>query len=253
MNIIKRVRSPFLSALVLTCGLVTSLSATAEWESAIRSNHTDTIRALYRERDDVDQATDHGKTALMAAAAAGDAELVADLLEEGANPAATNRLNGSVLMYAIGGRDDQTIRLLLETGVPIDGQASNGWGTMMMAAARNDAETITLLAERGADPNAQDIYGWTPLMRAVYLGNADAARALLTLADLDPARTNRNDQNALHLAVIGGEAELVEVLLDHDLKPITDRNGYTPHSIADEMGREDLLALLKDRDRTAGR
>ena len=242
-----------LSAALFLAGLAVADTRSAEWDGAIRSNQTDVIRALYPERPDVDDATDHGKTALMAAAAAGDAGLVAELLERGADPAATNRLGGSVLMYAIGGRDRTTIRLVLETGVPLDGQASNGWGAVMMAAARNDAETIALLGERGADPNAQDIYGWTPLMRAVYLGNAAAAEALLSQPELDLTRTNRNGQNALHIAVIGGESELVNALLERGLEQITDRNGYTPKSIADELGREDLLALLAEREYASGR
>ncbi len=224
-----------------------STPTAAEWESAIRSNQTDTIRALYPGRPDVDEATDHGKTALMAAAAAGDAELVVELLEQGADPAATNRLGGSVLMYAIGGRDRATIRLVLDTGVPLDGQASNGWGAVMMAAARNDAETIAMLGARGADPNAQDVYGWTPLMRAVYLRNAAAAKSLLSLPELDLARANRNGQNVLHLAVIGGEPELVQALLARGVEQITDLNGYTPQGIAGELGREDLLALLTEQ------
>jgi ankyrin repeat protein len=180
----------------------------------------------------------------MAAAAAGDDALFDILLAEGANPAATNNLGGSVLMYAIGGGSRPTVERLLDAGVPVDGQASNGWTAMMMAAAKDQGEFVRLLGQAGADPNTPDIYGWTPLMRAAYENNRAAIQALLRLDGLDAETLNRNDQNALHLAVIAGHADMVEMLLQHDVKQTLDINQNSPQSIARELGRDDLLELL---------
>ncbi|TVS11931.1 MAG: ankyrin repeat domain-containing protein [Wenzhouxiangella sp.] len=241
-------RLPLLAAILLLSSLASVHARSAGWEEAIRANQLDTIRSAYRDREDVDEGTEHGKTALMAAAAAGDAGLVDELLAAGADPGATNRLGGTVLMYAIGGGDLDTVRRLLDTGIAVDGQASNGWGAVTMAAAKNEGEMLALLGAAGADPNPADIYGWTPLMRAAYEGHRDSVMALLELPGLDLGRVNNSGQTALHLAVISGSAELVQALLDHGARQTADSNDYTPQSIARELNRDDLLLLLTHAD-----
>ncbi|NDY95064.1 ankyrin repeat domain-containing protein [Wenzhouxiangella limi] len=237
----------FAGLLLVGC-IVATDTAAGSWEDAIRTNELDAIRSLYPERSDVDQANEHGKTALMAAAAAGDAQLVEELLAAGADPTASNKLDGTVLMYAVGGGDRQIVERLLTAGVGLDGQASNGWSALMMAAAKDLGELITLLAGAGADPNLPDIYGWTPLMRASYEGHRAAAEALLERPELDLDHRNRNGQNALHLAVIAGRAGMVERLLASGLPQASDVNGHTPQSIASELGRDDLLQMLQDAE-----
>lgn len=235
---------PTPALLALICGLLISASAWSDWHDAIRSNQTDTIRALYPQRADVDEGTDHGKTALMAAAAAGDAGLVEALLLAGADPSATNRLGGTVLMYGVGSGDVDTVRRLLETGPPLDARASNGWTAIMMAAAKNLDGLIVRLAAAGANPNIPDIHGWTPLMRATYQGHRAAVAALLDLPRIDPGHLSRMGQNALHLAVIGGHAEMAGALVSRGVDQVSDHLGQTPQSIARELERDDLLALL---------
>lgn len=239
-------RSPILVSLILISCLAGADTQRADWHTAIQNNQVETLRALYRQQADVDQATEHGKTALMAAAAAGDSELLGRLLAAGADPAATNRLGGSVLMYAVGSGDLETVRRLLDTGIAADGRASNGWSAIMMAAAKNQDELLALLANTGADPNQADIYGWTPLMRAVFDRHAAAAAALLDLPAVELSRTNNNGQTALHLAVIGGNPVLVQTLLEHGARQLSDANGHTPQSIARELQRSEMLALLTD-------
>jgi ankyrin repeat protein len=237
-------RTTIVAGLLLISG-VNAADQSTEWHNAIRINETDTIRALMPDRVDVDEANEHGKTALMAAAAAGDAELVEQLLAAGADPKATNKLDGTVLMYAAGSGDRQVVERLLAAGVALDGQASNGWSAIMMAAAKDLGDLVTLLASAGANPNLADIYGWTPLMRAAFEGHKAAVSALLGLPDVKLDYRNRNEQNALHLAVIAGRAEMVGTLLAGGLPQASDANGYTPQSIARELGRDDLLQLLR--------
>jgi len=233
-------------ALALLISLLSSSAVADDWASAIRMNEIDTIRSLYPKRVDIDEPNEHGKTALMAAAAAGDLALFEALLAAGADPAAENHLGGTVLIYATGSGNRQVVNRLVAESLPLDSQASNGWSAVMMAAAKNEGALITLLCEAGASPNTPDIYGWTPLMRAVYENNTAAAEALLAAPGLDVDLLNRNDQNALHLAVIGGHAGMVEALLDHGVEQIEDANAHSPQSIARELGRDDLLQLLAE-------
>lgn len=243
-------RIPTLSCLLLISCFAGSAALASDWHDAIRTNQLDMLRALYPARAQIDEANEHGKTALMAAAAAGDAALLEDLLAAGADPAASNNLGGTVLMYAVGGGNRTVVERLLATGIPLDGQASNGWSAVMMAAAKNQGELVNLLGAAGADPNTPDIYGWTPLMRAVYENHESATLALLRMPGLDAGQLNRNDQNALHLAVIAGHADMVEILLDHGLEQIVDVNEHSPQSIARELERSDLLDLLTESEPT---
>ena len=233
---------------LLLIGLASSTALADEWADAIRTNDLDTIKALYITQTDIDRPNEHGKTALMAAAAAGDAQLVDALIARGADPAATNHLGGAVLMYAVGSGSRSIVERLLSADIPVDAQASNGWTAMMMAAAKDQGALITLLDEASANPNTPDIYGWTPLMRAAYENNQSAVAALLSLATLEVDQLNRNEQNALHLAVIAGHTEMVETLLEKDLKQTVDVNQHSPQSIARELGRDDLLSLLTEQE-----
>ncbi|MEE4638770.1 MAG: ankyrin repeat domain-containing protein [Wenzhouxiangella sp.] len=237
-------RSAILAGLLLISGILAADQPT-DWHDAIRINEIDTLRKLLPQRADVDEANEHGKTALMAAAAAGDAELLEQLLAAGADPKATNNLDGTVLMYAVGSGDRQIVERLLAARVGVDGQASNGWSAIMMAAAKDFGDLVGLLAAAGANPNLPDIYGWSPLMRAAYEGHQAAVEALLARPELDLDQRNRNGQNALHLAVIAGRAEMVERLLASGLPQVNDVNGHTPHSIATELDRDDLLEILQ--------
>lgn len=237
-------RTAILTFLLLGSALAVADSATERWRDAIVHNRVQDIRALLAQQDDVDQPTEYGKTALMAAAGVGDSELVTALLSAGADSNATNHLDGTVLMFAAGSGDPETLRQILATGVAINAQASNGWSAVMMATAKNHADLLRKLATAGADPNLADVYGWTPLMRAAFDHHEAAFAALLEWPGLDLEATNRNGQTALHLAVIGGHAEMVKTLVERGAVQARDRNGYTPQAIAKELARADLQVLL---------
>lgn len=230
--------------------LLLSLAAVADdlhsrWQEAVMHNDLAVIAAQLARIDAVDLPTSHGKTALMAAAGAGAAELVADLLQRGADSRASNRSGGTALMYAATAGAVPVIRLLLADGALLDAQASNGWTALMLAAAKDQAEVTAQLLAAGADPNLADIYAWTPLMRAVYEGHAAVAVALLADPRIELERRNDRGQTALHLAAIAGQATLAEHLLARGARAaVVDVAGRTPQSIATQRQDTALLAVL---------
>lgn len=117
-----------------------------------------------------------GDTALHLAAAAHDADLVATLLELGADVAARNRRGAQPLHYAA-------------DGVP----GSSGWDPSGQAAV------IETLIANGADPDALDKSGVAPLHRAVRTRCAAAVTSLLR-GGADPSLTNRSGSSPLKLA-----------------------------------------------------
>lgn len=216
-----------------------------DWQRAIQDNRLEVIRRHLDEIKDVNLATERGKTALMAAASQGAADLVRALLERGAAVNALNHNAGTALIYAAWSGDVQTARMLLDRGAAVNQQSSNGWSALMMAAAKDHALLAGLLLERGAAVGLPDIYGWTPLMRATYAGHQDVVSVLLAHPGIAIDAANDQGQTALHLAVIQQNVPIARQLLAHGARPDSrDVAGRTPRSIVLELGHQQLLALL---------
>lgn len=217
----------------------------ARWLDAVTHNQLQILHELRSRVERVDLRDGKGKTALMAAAAAGSADLAQALIQQGADPHALNVMGSTTLVYAAWSGDTQVMALLLSHGVALDTQARNGWTAMMMAAAKHHVPALSLLCEAGADPNRQDVYLWTPLMRAAYEGHRSAVTALLACPGVDLALLNDQGQTALHLAAISGDAKIFQALLARGGDPeAVDYDGNTPRSIAKALANREILAII---------
>ncbi len=222
-------------SLPLKAGNETILQA---WYNAIDHNQSREISELIDHIESIETPTpQRGKTALMAAAAAGDAELFRILISRGATPTATNHNGGTTLMYACWGGDVETAQEILKHDIELNKQASNGWTALMMCAAKNrDRITRSILA-KDADVNIADVYGWTPLMRAAYEGNLKSLLTLLDYPRTEKDKTNLNGQTALHLAAIGNRETAYRHLLKAGVDTEKrDYNGLTAQEIATKQG-----------------
>lgn len=104
----------------------------------------------------------------------------------------------------------------LDGGLKPDSRTAGGMTALMLAA--RDLEKVKMLVERGADVNARAATGVTPLMIAArFRGNVDVVRLLLAKGarpNSDKGVEVRNDASALFFAVMAGDAEMIEALLD---------------------------------------
>jgi ankyrin repeat protein len=201
------------------CGIVLLLSTGNVWANsdalladAAEKLDRPTIRALLKQRADVNRPQVDGMTALHWAAYHDDVEVAELLVRAGANVKAANRYDVT----------------------PLSLGCTNGNATM-----------VDLLLKAGADPNAPLPGGETPLMRAARTGTLAAVRALLTHGALVDRKDDRRGQTALMWAAAEGHAAVVQALIDAgaDFRTAL-ASGFTPLLFAVREGRREVVRVL---------
>src|SRR5262249_54084205 len=116
-----------------------------------------------------------GQTALMWAAAEGNTQVVAELVERGADIHARTKGGFTPLLFAVRGGRIDTVRALLAVGANANetwqgGRTTgvNGISAMLLAVANAHYELASLLLDAGADPNAS-AQGWTALHEITWV------------------------------------------------------------------------------------
>jgi uncharacterized protein len=171
-----------------------------------------TVRALVKQRADVNTPQVDGMTALHWATYQGDQEIVDLLVRSGANAKAANR-------YGV---------------TPLSLACTNGNGTI-----------VELLLKGGADPNGILPGGETPLMTAARTGSLAAVKALLSRGARVDGKDDRRGQTALMWAAAEGHAPVVQALIEAgaDFRGRLS-SGFTPLLFAVREGRLDVVRVL---------
>lgn len=184
-----------------------------------------------------------GETVLMSCALTGNAAAVKALLVHGANPkAAEPEHNQTALMWAAGESHPDVVAMLLEFGADVRARSRSysqtvvgeqtqragreklnydvmrGGSTPLLFAARSgDAASTKLLLAAGADANDHLPDGTSALVLAAHSGHRDVALALLEKG------ANPNGMgigySALHAAILRSDLSLVKALLAHGADP----------------------------------
>jgi len=156
------------------------------------------VRALVKQKVDVNTAQGDGSTALHWAAQKDDVEMAKILLAAGASVKATTRLGAATPLF--------------------------------MACRNGNAPMIELLIKSGADPNSVDEHGTTALMMAAAAGNAAAVNTLIANGAAVNAREGAHGQTALMFAAALGRSDAIKVLAAHGADPsVTTKAVKAPH------------------------
>ena len=225
-----------------------------------------------------------GKTALMRAAEAGDAESVQRLIDAGANVNATDMSGRTALMWAALGGHAGVVRLLLYAGADAYASHKNGVTAFMLAQARGHKDVVDILhavTGEGDDahpPASQQLHRPTAVFssrrRAMQFAAASAllfisAGALVyslgvferpqsgptraaqgnvadVLRDVDINGRDANEQTPLMLAAAHGDTDRVRRLIAVGARlDDTDRQGNTALALAQKAGHKDIADMLR--------
>ena len=208
------------------------LGATPMWLACTNRSH-EMVQVLLAAGADPDAALHSGETPLMNCARTGATEAVAAMLQAGAATGAAESNHGqTALMWAAAAGHADIVELLLDQGADIAPETKatadqlphscnvcswkpspGGFTPLLFAARSGDVATARHILQAGADPNEGTAEHGNALVIASASGHVDLAMYLLA-SGADPNSADETGLTALHHAVGGGLSLLDGVIYD---------------------------------------
>ena len=206
------------------------------------------VRALLRQKADVNATLPDGTTALHWAVQADDLESTGWLIEAGANVKVKDRYGFTPLYFAATNGNAAVIRRLLEAGADPNAADASGETALMTATRSGNVDSLKALLQHGASVNIQDaVTQQTALMWAVRANSPAAVELLIEYGAGINARTRIGKAPAARPPGAGGGSHGVGIVRsgwpEQGFQPETP-GGMTALLYAARDGRTDIVTLL---------
>lgn len=187
------------------------------------------------------------ETTVFRAAQEGQVVVVRRLLAGGADVDEVSRANRGMtgLFVAAQNNHPDVVAELVESGADLNKATYNGTTPVYIAAEEGHAEVVKQLVGAGADVGkARTDNGQTPLFIAAQKGFVAVVKVLVA-AGADVEKAKSNTETPLHKAAYKGHVEIVKVLLAAGANRVAPSNFGTPVEGAIEQGHSEVVALLQ--------
>ena len=192
----------------------------------------------------VNERLEKDETMLTIAAYNGHYDVVAFLIDKGANIHLRNQSNNNALINAsIKGHAD-VVKLLIDQGAKINARGNGGKTALHYAAQNNRTDVVKLLVDNNCYINPQDDENRIPLTYASWSGNPEIIK---TLADegANVNYTSSGNYTILHNLAWGKDVEPMNIILEAGADAnVLNEDGILPLHTAVSNGNHKAVKLL---------
>ena len=133
----------------------------------------------------------------------------------------------------------------MKKGISVNIEDSAGYTALHYGARNGHYKVCELLLKNGSHINTVTRSGRaSPLHRAATQGHAEIIDLLLK-SGADPNISDADGFTALHRAVISNSVSVCKLLVSKTDSNSEDNSGRTPLKLAEQMGNEEVLEILK--------
>jgi uncharacterized protein len=181
-SVMRRAGSIWVVVIVAALASLSAAGNSLPLIDAVKAGNVESVRALIKQRVDVNAASPDGTTALHWAVKSNSRELAQLLIAAGAKTNTANRYGVTPLTLAATNGNGALAEALLKAGANPNVMVGEGETILMAAARAGNVETIKALISHGADVNAAEQWqGQTALVYAAVENHADAVKVLVEL------------------------------------------------------------------------
>jgi ankyrin repeat protein len=199
------------------------------------------VEAILAEGTSVDSKNRRGETSLIQAIKSKNPEMVAFLIEKGADVKISSPLwdGGSLLHYTVEKGNEEILSLLISKGLDINSEDDRSQTPLNLAVQREEKDMVELLLVKGADPNTWNDYWCTPFGEAERAENKEII-TLFKARGLQPPKPR-----SIGEAAATGDIPLLEAFLKAG-KSVDekDKKGRSPLQAAAEKGAAGMVSFL---------